>query len=712
MSKRHYLSLLLLSVYGCQSTPASNIENFSIQAVSSSEAGKPQAGSSSPPQHSSIKIPPPASKGEALPVRADKVLKPHFDGVIPTEKSEEALPGSVTVIYKNAYKVRVDKEKQVIKAINNEDFLAVDKILQAHGIRQVNDLAYPGITEEQLEIDVRLVSEKYGLEAPDRRSIHTYQFPNDADTKAISAELRKLPFIRSAYMTPRTRPGASANLLSVHNVTDTLSAPSNDAGFGYSETPNWWWYNRSKIFQGWSKYKVGTSTTEVDMPIIAIVDSGFDTRSVTVDKPNYLSGMSIKYDPFASPSWITGSDVMEYQADHPASTFSHGALVASVAASPKGNSTGLAGIAYGASIRPYKQQDYCFKNRPSCSDPSDWTTHRNTTAHAIFQASYSDADVINVSWQLDPNKPVIVDPALNNEVVAASVSRGKAVVIIAGNGNFNIDYTNEDPLTSALPDCGDCTIVGASMYDNFYNSKQWLDTGTKGSNYGDRVDVVAGGHNIAGTTFYFPTGAGQLFTGFYGTSFAAPMVSAGIGMVKKMAAAHGLSINPAKMRGIITTSATARRFSPSSTPNTSETLFMGWGLSLSGLNPAAMVGMRELNLLNALIIAKYSADYPALARIHNIDDYAAMTFNGNWGSYYQQGFGNDAIYGLDGILTGETVDFYTYNNSTGGYAFGYQGYKDGWPVAEIMGGVTYVTGANNNASYPVGWYENRFYTHY
>lgn len=228
MSKSRYLSLLLLSVYGCQSVSSSNIGNFSAKSISSSEVGRLQAGASSSPQHSSIKTPPPTSKGEPFPVRAEKVPKPRFDGMIPTENPEEALPGSVTVIYKNVEKVRVDKEKQVIKAINNETFLAVDKILQAHGIRQVDDLAYPGITEEQLEIDVRLVSEKYGLEAPDRRSIHTYQFPSDADTKAISAELRKLPFIRSAYMTPRTRPGASADLLSVHNVTDTLSAPSND----------------------------------------------------------------------------------------------------------------------------------------------------------------------------------------------------------------------------------------------------------------------------------------------------------------------------------------------------------------------------------------------------------------------------------------------------------------------------------------------------
>lgn len=726
-TKKYYLPLLLSLVYGCQSTPSPNTKDFTVKADSSVNAApqtSPQTSPSGPPADS-FKIPnAPPSGGEMFkPGRQQEELKPIFDGVIPTDDPKYALPGSVTVIYKNEYQLRVNKEKQSINSVNEQASGSVDRILKKYDIKLADDLAYPGISEEQLESDVNKVSERYGIEAPDRRSIHTYQFAPDADTKVISAELRKLPYVRSAYMTPKIEIAATATLLSKHTLSTKLPKQTNDTGFNNAETTGWWWFNRSKIFQGWSAYK-DMSNNPIAMPHLAIVDSGFDTRGATQDKPNYNSGESVKYDPFASPQWTIGTDVMQYQSDDPNTTFSHGAMVASVAASPKNNQvspgdrSGLAGIAAGALVTPYKLQTYCTIPG-SCGTASNWGYHTQSIAHGVFRASYSSADVINLSWGVAGGRPVIADPAINNEIIAASITRGKAVVIAAGNSNINIDYTNLDPTTSTLPACGECTIVGGSKYNTAYQSSQYLVSPTGGSNYGNRVDVTAGAQQITATSFQFSggtPGVDQLLTA-NGTSLAAPMVAASIGMVKKMAAAHGSSLSLYKLRHLIIHSASSRRFTDSSSPTTTEFSFLGKGLKASSdwitQNPSAMVGMRELNLLNALTIAKYSNPtngYDAIARVHNIDDFIWLAFNGNWGTYFQQGFGDDAIYGLDNLTSGDTISFATYN-AGGGYAYGYQVYKNAEPMFDEMGGVAYVTGINSNTTYPTGWYNAKSYAY-
>lgn len=725
-TKKYYLPLLLSLVYGCQYTPSPNTKDFTVKADSSVNAApqiSPQTSPSGPPADS-FKIPnAPPSGGEMFkPGRQQEELKPIFDGVIPTDDPKHALPGSVTVIYKNEYQLRVNKEKQSINSTNEQASESIDRILKKHDIKMVDDLAYPGISEEQLESDVNKVSERYGIEAPDRRSIHTYQFAPDADTKVISAELRKLPYVRSAYMTPIIETTATATLLSKHTLSEKLPKQTNDTGFNNAETTWWWWFNRSKIFQGWSAYK-DMSDNPIAMPHLAIIDSGFDTRSATQDKPNYNSGESVKYDPFASPQWTIGTDVMQYQSDDPNATVSHGAMVASIAASPKdnqvspGDGSGLAGIAAGALVTPYKLQTFCI-SPGSCGTASNWKYHTQSIAHAIYRASFSSADVINLSWGL-VLRPLIADPVVNNEIILASINKGKSVVISAGNDNINIDYTNLDPATSTLPGCGNCTIVGGSKYNTAYQSSQYLASPTEGSNYGNRVDVTAGGQQITATSFGFSggaPGAGTLFTGD-GTSFSAPMVAASIGMVKKMAAAHSLYLTPAQRRLLIIHSASSRRFTDSTWPTTAEFSFLGKGLEVFSdyitKNPSAMVGMRELNLLNALTLAKYSNPtngYDAIARIHNIDDFIWLAFNGNWGTYFQQEFGDDAIYGLDNLSSGDMISFATYN-AGGSYAYGYQVYKNAEPVADEMGGVAYVTGINGNTTYPTGWYNAKSYAY-
>lgn len=708
MVKKTKLSFLALFLCACQVTPSQNSNQFAVKSDMAGDSRlSPQAtASGSPSETQKISIQPSSPGVLFEPKNETKVEKPRFDGVVPTENSANALPGSVTVIYKNANKIRIDKASQTIKASASADLDSVELILRSHSLKHADDFAYPGVSDERLDLDVRQVSEKYNIEAPHRKSIHLYQFAVDADTKAIAALFRKLPFVRTAYMTPRVDTAVSTTQLSSHSLTSTMSAP-NDTGFSNTESTNWWWFNRSKVFHGWN-YFSGTS-----LPIIAVVDTGFDNRSATTDKPTYLSGMSIQYNPLSSPQWVTGSDIFQYPADNPSLAWSHGSFVASVAASPKSNSDGYAGIAPGASIRPYKLVSYCFATpcNPT-TNPANYSIHSQAIANGIFQASYSDADVISVSMQTASYSPIIADPAINNEVVSASVSRGKPVVIAAGNGSLDIDYTNQDPSDPTLPSCGDCIIVGGSQNDTSYHSKAW-----SGSNFGDRVDLGAGAYNISATTFTVSSaGSAYQQTGAAGTSFATPMVSATVGMMKKIAQAEGSNLTPSQLRGLVIHSSTSNRYTAAGGYPYSETYFIGKGLG-SGTdaitsNPYSMVGLRELNVYNALVLAKNSSHYQAMARIHNVDDYIWLAFNGNWGTYYQKGFGEDAIYGLNGLSSGNTINFATYNAGAGGsYAYGYQVYRGATPVFDSMGGVAYITGVQNNASFSTGWYQGEAYTY-
>lgn len=565
-------------------------------------------------------------------------------------------------------------------------------------------MAFPGIPDEILNEDVELIRNRYGVEAPHRKSIHVYQFSNKVNTKEIAEKFRQLPYVVNAYMTPILKFGASANLLSSTNLSSSISpAPVNDTEFSNPES-DWWWFNRQKVFHGWNYY--GSTT----MPKIAIVDSGFDNRIGAPDKPNYQGGTSIKFDPTCPKPgcpdpWIVGSDVFEYTTDNPYIPYSHGAMVASIAASPKDNNLGFAGIAAGATILPYKTVSYQDVG-------GNYYLHENAIANAIFQSSFSDADVINISIEVGSGfqGPVIRSPVLYNEVLAA-LSRGKAVVIIAGNSGVDIDYSYLGT-PSNLPPC-DCIIVGGTEEDPnaTYHSKAWL-----GSNFGERIDISAGAVDIIGSTFTVSSGS-TLLKQDTGTSFSAPMVSAAVGMMKQIALANGHNLSPSELKQLVLRSATLSRYSTKSPPGgiySAETQFLGMGLEpgtdIITDNWTTMVGIRELNLYNALVLSKNSNQYPAMVRVHNVDDFVWMAFNWNWGAYYQSQFGDDKIYGITGINSGDILSFSTYNSS-GSYAYGYQVYKGAQPVFDNMGGVAYVTGVQGNNSFPAGWYQTQGYTY-
>ena len=192
------------------------------------------------------------------------------------------------------------------------------------------------------------------------------------------------------------------------------------------------------------------------------------------------------------------------------------------------------------------------------------------------------------------------------------------------------------------------------------------------------------------------------------------MVATTIGMMKEIAEQEGNLLNPAALRRLVIHASSSSRYSdPATSPTTSESTFLGKDLSSSIINPFAMVGMRELNVLNSIVLAKNSSKYEAMVRVHNVDDYVWMSINSNWNPPAQQrAFGEDAIYGINGLSYGDTFDFFTYNAGTGSsYAYGYQVYEGTSPVYDSMGGVNYITGVANNYTASVGWHQGESFTY-
>lgn len=263
------------------------------------------------------------------------------------------------------------------------------------------------------------------------------------------------------------------------------------------------------------------------------------------------------------------------------------------------------------------------------------------------------------------------------------LSRYKPVVLAAGNSNLEINTNN----TSYA------IVVGGSMRSSTTGRYiKWDDSISTGSNYynpfssdpkSNIIDLAASAKSIL---YYAEDGTTRPATG---TSFAAPMVAATIGMMRKI----NPSITFDQLRSLITYSATIEK-SIDGYGGTSS-LFLGRDLESSSVNPGKVAGIRNLNVLNALVMAKNLPNYQVLARLHNIDDnlYLGNSIDLSYfGQTNVENYGSDKIFGIDGLSYGNYVNFSEYNSS-GGCAFGYQIYRNQY-VFDKIGGVSGISGTN------------------
>lgn len=602
------------------------------------------------------------------------------------------VPNVITVIYHNDANVRINLTSHDITSNKTNLSNQVNEILNEYNVLSKGDLS-AGMSDQQIEADYSRTSQYFEDELPDRRSFHVYRFPEKTNIIGVLKKLRTLPFVRCANPVVEASVATyTKSKLSDITVSTTGTAPS-DPDFAFSES-GWWWFNRQKILNAWTEY---ASTT---MPTIAVVDDGFDTSASPVDAPTFISGgQSITGCSNVGTVYCSLSSTLDSPVGEP---WSHGQLVASVAASPKNNGVALAGVAPGANILPLKVD----------------AGNTFSIATAIRQAAAnSSVDVINVSIAGSGNQCPLpnIDSVVRTEV-ASAMAAGKIVVFAAGNGNNSIDYVMPHFYCNNIGGDGGSIVVGGAQNDTTVGRMARWDDSFFGSVYdttNNTIDIAAAAQNITGGTYNTVDGRRYTYTAS-GTSLAAPMVSAVAGMVKKLAAAQSpsLTLGPLQVEQILVDTSDVFRSTPGYTSGT-ENKFVGRDLSLSTSADAGgshMVGIRSLNAFNAMIVAKNLNKHQVLFRTYNNDDDTWGTVNANWspGVYMLENYGHDSIWGMDSLVSGDTLDSATYNSGAGGgYAYGRSLMKWSSGVLydySLYAGVSGVSGAEYNAGKAIGWY--------
>lgn len=225
--------------------------------------------------------------------------------------------------------------------------------------------------------------------------------------------------------------------------------------------------------------------------IIAILDSGLDSSHADL-KANYVPGWNF-YDNNSNTTDVNG----------------HGTAVAGAAAMVGNNSTGSAGIAYGAKIMPVR-----------ISSP-DGYAYGSTMAQALYWAADNGARVANISFSGVPGNSTVQ--------AAAEYMRSKGGYVVAAAGNS-----------------GGLENVAAHSSILAVSATDQNDARATFSSYGPYVDISAPGKDI------YSAWNGGGYGNYWGTSFSSPIVAGTAALV--MAANSNLT--PADIDRILTSTAT------------------------------------------------------------------------------------------------------------------------------------------------------------
>lgn len=209
--------------------------------------------------------------------------------------------------------------------------------------------------------------------------------------------------------------------------------------------------------------------------VVAVVDSGVD-----IDHPD-LKGRTVAGYNAITPGYA------------PADDNGHGTMVAGIAAANTNNAVGVAGAAWTARVMPVKVLDAAGLGYDS------------DIAEGVVWAADHGARIINLSLGGPEDGPVLRD------AVRYATGKGAVVVVAAGNdGDGRAQYP------AAYPEV---VAVGATDATGRL---------TDFSSYGDWIDVAAPGAGIVST------GPGGDYYVGDGTSFAAPIVSGTVALVRTL----------------------------------------------------------------------------------------------------------------------------------------------------------------------------------
>ena len=243
--------------------------------------------------------------------------------------------------------------------------------------------------------------------------------------------------------------------------------------------------------------------------IVAVLDSGvaYENYNDKAAHKRYSRAPDL-----ANTSFAPGYDFINNDS-HPNDDNSHGTHVAGTIAQSTNNATGVAGVAFMASIMPVKVLDAAGYG--SAAELID----------GLHFAADHGAKVINMSlsWGVDDNGEAYDPGQMVHEAVIYAYNAGCVIVCAAGN-----DGENAVAFPAAYPEC---IAVGATRYDEtrsgYSNHGLELDIAAPGGDLGVDQDGDGYGDGVLQNTFNPISGNVRDFGYWYfdGTSMASPHVA-------------------------------------------------------------------------------------------------------------------------------------------------------------------------------------------
>ena len=227
----------------------------------------------------------------------------------------------------------------------------------------------------------------------------------------------------------------------------------------------------------------------------------------------------------------------------------HGLFVSGTIAADTNNNLDLAGINWKAKILPVRVLGKGGGYSTDIADAILWAAGASVSGVPL---NPNVARVINMSLGGSDPCPIDVQSAID-----VAVSKGIAVVVAAGNENFNLNTTSYWPANCS-------NVITVSALDRSANR-------ASSSNYGSSVFISAPGGDGANPVYSLLNGgttvplssAYDTWNGYYGTSMATPHISGVISLM--LGLKPSLSLNEIKYN----LQKTARSFPGGSTCNTS-----------------------------------------------------------------------------------------------------------------------------------------------
>jgi subtilisin family serine protease len=337
-------------------------------------------------------------------------------------------------------------------------------------------------------------------------------------------------------------------------------ATPNDSKYSEQE----WYFDLINAPAGWY---IATGSAAVK---IAILDTG-----VSLNHPDLKNKILSGYDYVNNDS--SADDDHDFT-DNGGRSRSHGTTVAGLAAASGSNGVGIAGLDWNASIIPVKVMDN--------------TGYGQTTdiILGIKFAVQAGADVLNMS--LGQSSP---DPALEN---ACEDAYKQGVIIVAAGGNTG----GENPLyPAAYASVLSVGSVGLAGNRSSFSVK--------------RCDIMAPGEKMYSTVHYDDVGDNGYANNGSGTSYAAPLVSGLMGLMRS----QNPTLNPREAMEIVKKTA-----KPAGNP-----VEYGWGIIdvyqalMRTPYPRADSGGKNLKVLSAPNPAQkvVNFSFPADEPLENVQIY-------------------------------------------------------------------------------------------